>query len=377
MAGGTRGRAHDVRNSLTCGLILVAGVASADELLLDEFDGPALDTGTWGLADWTIGDRTQFGNQPTFGVDGSDTYISLPLDTWNPSGNGARLFGTEIYSLQQFDNTGGVEFLTRARLVGDAPGLVAAFFTYNQKRNKGKWISDEIDYEVLSKQPTDTVLVTSWNDWGSSGSNYEDGTHHKGAFVFPADFDWTDWNFYAIRWYADRVEWWINGMEVNSFDSPVPDMNQPVRASLWAGGTTWPDAYSPLLAPAATAADNQRYEWQLDFIMVSRLAGGGGNDLSAPSNLSAEVSGNQVALSWKDNSAGEEGFRVYRAWKPKGKANPDFIFAAATGPDSTAWVDTVQDGSFLYRITSYAGADESAPSETVTVTVGTGGPGKP
>ena len=33
-------------------------------LLFDDFNGPALDTSTWGVATWNIGDRTQFGNQP-------------------------------------------------------------------------------------------------------------------------------------------------------------------------------------------------------------------------------------------------------------------------------------------------------------------------
>jgi hypothetical protein len=175
---------------LVCTAALMSSVnLQAEVLLLDDFSGPALDTTTWGLANWTIGDRTQFGNTPVFssepGLDGTTDYISLPLDTFNPNYPGQRVLGTEIYSLTNFDNAGGIEYLARARLNTGQPGLVAAFFTYNQKRQKGRWLSDEIDFEVLSKQATNQVLLTSWNDWGAPGSDYEDGIHHLGGYVSP------------------------------------------------------------------------------------------------------------------------------------------------------------------------------------------------
>jgi len=52
-----------------------AAVARADEVLLfDDFTGPTLDTSTWGLANWNIGDKTQFGNSPVFSTDGEDGF---------------------------------------------------------------------------------------------------------------------------------------------------------------------------------------------------------------------------------------------------------------------------------------------------------------
>ncbi|MGK2927395.1 MAG: hypothetical protein ACSLE2_17410, partial [Lysobacterales bacterium] len=104
-------------------------LAAEEVLLFDDFDGPVLNTSIWGLANWTIGDRTQFGNQPQFAVEEPLTFIRLPLDTYSPVQPGERLYGTEIYSLQNFDNAGGIEYLARARLATDFPGLVAAFFT--------------------------------------------------------------------------------------------------------------------------------------------------------------------------------------------------------------------------------------------------------
>jgi len=354
-----------------------SAVLEAEEILLfDDFNNPPLDNATWGLANWNIGDRTQFGNQPVFATSNGTSFITLPLDTWNPNSPGDRVFGTEIYSLENFSSSDGIEYLARARLGSETPGLVAAFFTYNQQRRKGKWISDEIDFEVLSKQPLNQVLVTSWNDWGATGSDYGDGVHHLGAFLDLPAYDWRQWNDYAMRWYPDRVEWYVNDVLIRTHSSPVPDMAQPVRASLWAGGSTWPDAFDAALAPVADAQLNERHEWQVDYIMVTRLGGsGGGNGPLSPSGLAASVNGSSVTLGWTDESSDEDGFNVYRAWKPKGKAAPDFSLIATTDPDVYVFGDSVQDGDHLYYVTAFNSMGESAASNQVEVKVGSGGKG--
>ena len=352
---------------------LYPGWSAAQQMLLfDNFDGPALDTSTWGVADWNIGDRTQFGNQPEFGSTDGDTFIRLPLDTYNPNLPGQRVLGTEIYSLRNFNNEGGVEYLARARLRTDQPGLVAAFFTYNQVRQKGRWLADEIDFEILSKQAFSRVLVTSWDDWGAAGSDYEDGVHHLGAFLDLPAFDWRSWNTYAMHWYPDRVEWYVNEVLVRTHDSPVPDLEQPVRASLWAGGTTWPDAFDASLAPVASPALNRTFEWEIDYIMVSRLDGGGGAEQppAAPAGLAASVNAGQVLLGWTDQATDESTYTVYRAWKPKGKSAPDFKAVAQLGANSESWTDKPPAGAHLYRVTASNAAGESAPSNTVSATVG-------
>jgi len=356
---------------------LATTVTVADEtVLFDDFDGPQLDTGTWGLADWNIGDKTQFGNTPEIVSDGADDYIILPLDTYNPAKPGSLVLGTEIYSLQNFDVGEGVEYLARARLVSQTPGLVAAFFTYNQKRKRGQWQSDEIDFEVLSKQADDRVLVTSWNDWGAPGSDYEDGVHHLDAFLQISGYDWHNWNTYAMRWYPDHVEWWVNGELVHSQDSPVPDLAQPARASLWAGGSTWPDAYDTALSPVADPALNVRHEWQVDYIMVTRLGaggggGGGGDVLTAPAGLTGTVDGSTVHLTWNDQSGNEDGFHVYRAFKPKGRSQPDFSLVASTAANVASFSDDVVDSTYLYYVTAFNANGESGQSNTIEVSVGT------
>lgn len=361
-------------------LICAGSVAQAEEILLfDDFDEAPLDTGTWGLATWNIGDRTQFGNQPEFAAEGEDTFISLPLDTWNPAAPGQRVLGTEIYSLKNFNvDPAGIEYRVRARLGEQQGGLVAAFFTYNERRQKGRLLSDEIDFEVLSNWPGE-VLVTSWDDWGAPGSDYDDGVHHRGAMLTPDLFDWQQWNTYAMVWYPDHVEWWINEVKVLEQAAPVPDLAQPARASLWAAGTTWPDAFNPSLAPVDDASLNRRFSWDIDYIMVTRLGGSGEpQTLAPPTDLAASVNGSEVSLSWTDTLNVGAAYKVYRAWKPKGAADPDFK-QVATVPDGVmSYTESVQDGSHLYRVTAIDGAGhESAPSGILEVKVASGRKGRP
>jgi hypothetical protein len=176
-----------------------------------------------------------------------------------------------------------------------------------------------------------------------------------------------------MRWYPDRVEWYVNEVLVRTHLSPVPDQQQPVRASLWAGGTTWSDAFDATLAPVSTLGQNTRFTWDIDYIMVTRLGGGdpgGSNPPAAPTGLSASVNGSNVGLAWTDAANNETGYRIYRAWKPKGKASPDFKLIATLGASVTSYVDTAPNGQHIYRVTAFNAVGESAPSNSVAVTVG-------
>lgn len=343
----------------------------AGQLLFDDFDGPTLDTSTWGLASWFIGDRTQFGNQPVFETDGVVNWVALPLDTYNPNYPGQRVLGAEIYSLEAFDNTGGIEFSSRARLRSNTPGLVAAFFTYNAVQQQGNTLSDEIDFEVLSKQPSNRVLMTSWNDWGAPGSDYGDGVHHRSVFHDIVGYDWYQWNDYSMRWYPDRVEWWMNGVLIETHTAPVPDMPQPIRASLWAAGTGWTDAYDAALQPVADPAANQRHVWEVDYIRVTRLGG----LPPAVEDLNANVQGSEVQLSWSDVANNEAGYRLYRAAKPKGKRAAEYTLAAVLPADSEQATDQPGNGSWLYMLRAFNADGESADSNVARADVGKGGGG--
>jgi len=200
--------------------------------------------------------------------------------------------------------------------------------------------------------------------------------HHLGAFLQIPGYDWREWNTYTMRWFPDHVEWWVNEVKVNSQESPVPDLAQPARASLWAGGSTWPDAYDTAISQVSDPAQNARYEWQVDYIMVTRLGagggdGGGGGVLAAPSGLSGTVAGNTVSLAWIDESENEDGFRVYRAFKPMGRSQPDFNLVATTQANVASFADDVVDSKYLYYVTAFNAANESGQSNTIEVSAGT------
>ena len=67
--------------------------------------------------------------------------------------------------------------------------------------------------------------------------------------------------------------------------------------------------------------------------MVTRLgAGRGDGTVSAPAGLTESAHGITVSLGWTDQADNEDGFRIYRAYEPKGLRQADFSeFASASG----------------------------------------------
>jgi hypothetical protein len=94
---------------------------------------------------------------------------------------------------------------------------------------------------------------------------------------------------------------------------------------------------------------------------------------AVPSGLTATaVSGNQVDLSWADNSnppnVEETGFKLYRSTDQS-----TWTWFAVTGQDVTSysWYSGTAGSTYYFRVTAYDSAGESAPSSTVTVTMPT------
>ncbi len=89
--------------------------------------------------------------------------------------------------------------------------------------------------------------------------------------------------------------------------------------------------------------------------------------LIAPSDLETSAVGPaSVSLLWKDNSSGEDGFKVERS-----AADGGFETITQTGKDTTTYTDSsVTDGrAYRYRVKGFmTGAAESAPSNEIAVT---------
>jgi len=339
---------------------------SEEVLLFDDFNGPNLNTSTWGIGTWNIGSKSQFGNTPEFKSNNGTTYASLIMDTYNPNSPGTRVLGTEIWSLENFDASGGIEFEARVRALDITGGQICSFFTYQGNQSGPDWISDEIDIEIVTTKPTDTVLFTSWNDWVDGSNDYGDGIHHLSTYVSIAGYNYQDWNIYKIRWYSDRVEWYVNGVLKNTHTSPVPDRAMPIRANFWAAGPSWAEAHDASLQPTSDAASNQRYYYDIDYIKVTSL----GESVEAPTNLSANVNETSVNLSWDDNSLNEDGFEIFRAKKPKGRRSPEYSSIGTTGTDINSFTDSPGNGSWLYKVNAFNSNSVSADSNEIQVSVG-------
>lgn len=86
---------------------------------------------------------------------------------------------------------------------------------------------------------------------------------------------------------------------------------------------------------------------------------------TAPSNLTASVSGSTVNLNWQDNSSNESGFRVERKKKGSGL----WIVIVNTGANVTSFADSPGKGNWEYRVRAFNASGDSASSNVVSVRI--------
>lgn len=244
---------------------------------LDDFNGASLDTNVnWNVVNGRTLARSQLINMPTT----SNSVATLRFDTYNAGHPGTLMAGSEMYSKQLFARGTGLEFETRARMVGPiASGLVTAFFTYTDRidTNTGHLVNDEIDFEFLSRQINnppqaggDSVVVTSWQNFDNDVPN---GTpaHYQSANPHVAGLDLTQFNTFTIRWLPDRTEWLIDGVLIHSSTNALPDEPMPIRLNFWAPASSWSAAYDASLQPVSSSAANSSYFYQIDYVRVSSI----------------------------------------------------------------------------------------------------------
>jgi subtilisin family serine protease len=88
------------------------------------------------------------------------------------------------------------------------------------------------------------------------------------------------------------------------------------------------------------------------------------SSLLSPDGLSARFSSDKISLGWKDNSSGEDGFRIERRI-----GNGSFAEIAIVATNSTAYDDpSINDGtSYSYRVRAYNDIAESSYSNEVMI----------
>lgn len=276
-------------------------VPASNMLLDDEFNGPKLDPTRWSVVtsnDTTIFNiqRTQLGNQPEFAQDPDGThFMRVKLDTFLPvhtvkGPDTLSVLGTEVKSNLRFARGNGVIFETRMRLSNAHQlGLVDAFFAYGEKGTfdgTPPLSLDEIDHEML----TNDLFTNSPRSWTNiyndfivpqkgnpTGSSYFEEKITKGEYAPLVAFDRTGWNTYRIEWKEGSTRWFINDTITREDTSGrVPNDPLGVRFNIWAPSgppTGWTPAWSDTLKSAATAADNETFAFDVDWVRVRTLDG--------------------------------------------------------------------------------------------------------
>ncbi len=116
---------------------------------------------------------------------------------------------------------------------------------------------------------------------------------------------------------------------------------------------TWTDANSPV---------NETLQYRIKaykdtYSSVNLESPAIDNDIPAPTNLTADISGMTITLNWTDNSTGEDGFKIDRMAS-------DSVWVenfASVGSNIITWTETVADtGKYYYRVKAYNGTDLSA-----------------
>jgi endo-1,3-1,4-beta-glycanase ExoK len=105
-------------------------------------------------------------------------------------------------------------------------GINAAFFTYIGPSDGQP--HDEIDFEVLTRDPSRVSVNTYVDGKPRNGSEVEVGGGADSAF-----------NDYAFVWEEDRLRWYVNGTLVHEAAGPaeLPSHPQKIFFSLWGSDT--------------------------------------------------------------------------------------------------------------------------------------------
>jgi beta-glucanase (GH16 family) len=288
-----------------------AGLAWGQDLMRDDFSGSSLNSSIWGIGTWTL-DRTRLGITPQI----TGGLARLRLDTYNPNNPGGSFLGTEIWSNTQYDRgTDGLELEARVRVNSVPDGVVTSFFLYGARLQFSPPLADEIDFEHVSKMHNPApagskpILLTTWNDYRTDGSNFGDPNVHNSLSVVAPGVDLAQFNTYRMRWLGNRVEWYVNGRLLRTTGQAVSTDPMNVRLNFWAPSATWGAAYSAALQPTNLPSSNQSWFYDVDFVSVRRaykpIAAAGPNRVLTDRFKNANVANTDTASGfWTQRNQG-------------------------------------------------------------------------
>ena len=190
-------------------LTALSSPGHAQVIIDEQFDGNSVDTSIFTFDNGgTIFGRVRLNSQAPPVQNGT---LRLRLQSFNPIDTGDLFFADEIRTIQTFAPTAdfGFSFDTRARFVDDATnplnrGIIGGIFLFGLDPNfPNPSERDEIDFELLSNNPQDSISTNIFND---------DGFNVGGDFVITSvpGLDLTQFNDYRIEIRIDSTRFFVN-----------------------------------------------------------------------------------------------------------------------------------------------------------------------
>jgi beta-glucanase (GH16 family) len=160
-----------------------------------------------------------------------------PSEVWNEKGiNYLRLVksNSKIYPtgfIYTKDHFSYGSYSARMK-VSDVPGAVASFFTCTQiAKVFSDGTHDEIDFEFITAKPHSVLLTTWYMATGMEGSQ-QTPTHNSFVWEDPS-FDIREWHIYRFDWYADRVDFFIDGKIIWTSTKAIPRRDQQIALHIY------------------------------------------------------------------------------------------------------------------------------------------------
>ena len=270
-------------------------------LLHDDFNGSSVNANLWHYPVWTPTNNSSYYGRTQIRQslpEASNGVLHLKLDTYNPTGYS--LYGSEIISDQYFSRGAGIAFEARARFVAPvSAGTVGGIFAYEYQSASAH---DEITFELLGNDSVggrNRVLTNAYNEQPLGPGDFQ---------YVPVSSALTNYHTYRMELVPGSVRWFIDGTLVREETGTVPDDPMQLHLNFWAPGREWADAYDARLQPAANAASNQSFYFDVDYAHVARLGGVSNQPTAGNDSLVGTSAADRIdALAGNDTVAGLAG----------------------------------------------------------------------
>jgi hypothetical protein len=234
-------------------------ITNADVLLMDRFEGNAVNAELWHIPTWqsptdgTFLGRTQFrvtqhsGLPPVRGGK-----VAIDIESFNPTApiGQPSFYGCELISNVPFHVGRRLDVKVRARMKGARQGIVGGIFLY-ALNDPVTTDHDEIDFELLTDKAYRSQVQTNVY------ANQPLGAGDPKFEPLPNPAKITAYHEYEIEWRPNSVSWFIDGKRVRTEADNVPRGPMYFYLNDWAPDGRWPQAYYANLRPVSSQSANR------------------------------------------------------------------------------------------------------------------------